>query len=953
MDITTDNTKPLWLNLKKEYIDDNFEDFLQYMRNHCGGKHAEDVFFKISMDLMEKRVGALIDEMAEKPLYDEAPDLKNCDRDIRLLGCYLLMCPEGQQALSAYVSLMMLLAQVADARFADALLQCAAKRARVEKVEALGFAWEQVLNYKRDTFVYFAFNNVKFGEALPDIGIYQHKGCFVRAVNGLLMMAVGKDKVRSMLNDGVVSMTSDLGVGIMTMSGDRLRQQKERDVKAIHTFSNEFVNMLQHVKPTEAAPRKLRYTDGDSLVVRIVSKVGNMPVVESVDEAYETLKGRLVYKQKSLLYYRPSSQLTPYLREGDLLNAKVVDSDKQTFSIEDAFTDFMVRYARSGQQTDIPAVIIDRQPNRNFTVWLAASGIILFTDYAETDVRDDTARLEIAGYSRGPYGIQIDANVEEEDTMENIAQLTAREKLVRAFAEDARMPAARVREETEELPRVFLKLMLHLLFERQKQVMDPVDRYVMLCQARALSTMIGDELSAAFIRFTSKYLRALIQFVREGNIGDIRLEPDPAFADSRSAMIRMGVLQLLREYDGAQDSPVLQRTIIDFADSIPMLANIARLIQLSNGMKELVSDGLRSVVKRQIVKTLSLNTEEDADLEAANGNYLGVESDTVEFKKSFVYPPDSHMLPAPDKQAFNVLRGVCAFMNSTLGGTLYLGVNDSGYVTGVKSDMDYLRVSSIDSYMRYVQDKARKEMGLDATAYIKLESLYDEKVVAIHVEPHPFRLVELRKKAYLRINAESREMPENMRQQIIARKVFKDKDEAAALSMLQHAESIRKAVILHDYSSNNSGTISDRTIEPFQVITESGMVYGYNLSDGCCKMYSISRIGYVEILEQSWQHTEEHKPVLVDDFHMTGTTPIHVSLQLNLAARNLLVEEYPAAKAHLTADKNDENVYYYDADVYRMEGLARFYIGLASMVKIIEGEELKVYARDFCRKYIL
>jgi len=415
----------------------------------------------------------------------------------------------------------------------------------------------------------------------------------------------------------------------------------------------------------------------------------------------------------------------------------------------------------------------------------------------------------------------------------------------------------------------------------------------------------------------------------------------------------MGVLQLLREYDGAQDSPVLQRTIIDFADSIPMLANIARLIQLSNGMKELVSDGLRSVVKRQIVKTLSLNTEEDADLEAANGNYLGVESDTVEFKKSFVYPPDSHMLPAPDKQAFNVLRGVCAFMNSTLGGTLYLGVNDSGYVTGVKSDMDYLRVSSIDSYMRYVQDKARKEMGLDATAYIKLESLYDEKVVAIHVEPHPFRLVELRKKAYLRINAESREMPENMRQQIIARKVFKDKDEAAALSMLQHAESIRKAVILHDYSSNNSGTISDRTIEPFQVITESGMVYGYNLSDGCCKMYSISRIGYVEILEQSWQHTEEHKPVLVDDFHMTGTTPIHVSLQLNLAARNLLVEEYPAAKAHLTADKNDENVYYYDADVYRMEGLARFYIGLASMVKIIEGEELKVYARDFCRKYIL
>ncbi len=241
----------------------------------------------------------------------------------------------------------------------------------------------------------------------------------------------------------------------------------------------------------------------------------------------------------------------------------------------------------------------------------------------------------------------------------------------------------------------------------------------------------------------------------------------------------------------------------------------------------------------------------------------------------------------------------------------------------------------------------------DAIAHLHMEPLYDNQVVAIQVEPHPFRLVELREKSYLRINAESREMAENVRQQIIAQKVYNNRNESAALSMLQHACSTKKTVILHNYASNNSGTISDRMIEPFQIISESGMVYGYNIHDKCNKVYAISRIGYVEIMEQKWEHPDQHNPIHVDDFHMTGSKPIHVNLQLTLAARNLLVEEYPSAKAHITADKNDENIWYYDADVYRMEGVGRFYIGLANMVKIIVGDELKAYTKAFCHQYIL
>lgn len=950
--MTTTEKTPLWLKLKKEYIDDNFDDFLSYMKSHCGKDNNTDPFYETSLSLLEEGVEALLQQMVSTNLYDEMPSSESCDRNIRLLACYLLVCPKGTLALSAYVALMLQLSYVADARFADALLLCAARRIAVSEVTSPGFSWEQVLNYKRDTFVYFALHNVKLGKALEKLNVYQNKGCAVRSNRGLQLLPVAIDKYKTMFSNGSESLRSDMNVSMITDSSDRLRQQKERDIEGIHIFNNDFINTLQQVKPSTFVRRLHHYADNDAVVVRVIKKKGDSLEVRTVNPDYDTLQGKLIFKSKSLVYYRPQTQILPYIKEGDFLNAHVLDVDAPTFSIEKDFVHFMVSYAENNKQSNILASIINIQSDKNQTVWLAQSGIVLYTEYDEEDQRDDTARLEIVEYGAGDYYGKINADVITENTQEQFSQGNAREALVRAFIMDAHLPVSKVQDDVVPLSGTFLCLMMQLLFARQKQIVDPVDRYAMLCQTRSLAVLLGDDSSAAFIRFTSQYLRALIQFVREGKIGDIQLSVEPEFSNSQSALIRISVLQLLREYDGTQDSPILQKAISDYSESIPMLSNLARLIQLSNGMKELVSGASKSVIKREIVRTLSLYTEEDADLEAATGNYLGVESDTVEFKQSFVFPPDSNMQPAPERQSLNVLRGICAFLNSSLGGTLYLGVNDNGYVTGIANDMKYLHITSIDAYMRYVQDVAKRELGLDAISLLHIEPLFDNQVVAIHVEPHAYRLVELKEKAYLRINAESREMPENVRQQIIARKVFTHRDMAAALSLLQHACSTKRTVILHQYSSNNSGTISDRTIEPFQIIPESSLVYGYNINDKCNKMYYIGRIGYVEVLDQKWQHDIHHKKVYIDDFHMTGSEPIHIVLKLTLAAHNLLVEEYPTSKAHLTADKNDPNIWYYEADVYKEEGIGRFCIGLANHIQILEGELLKQYIANFVAEYL-
>ena len=68
------------------------------------------------------------------------------------------------------------------------------------------------------------------------------------------------------------------------------------------------------------------------------------------------------------------------------------------------------------------------------------------------------------------------------------------------------------------------------------------------------------------------------------------------------------------------------------------------------------------------------------------------EGQTVEFKSSIIYSPRTGK--PGDDQLFTIAKECAAFMNAD-GGTLYLGVNDNGYVTGIENDYDVLDKATI------------------------------------------------------------------------------------------------------------------------------------------------------------------------------------------------------------------------------------------------------------------
>ena len=163
-------------------------------------------------------------------------------------------------------------------------------------------------------------------------------------------------------------------------------------------------------------------------------------------------------------------------------------------------------------------------------------------------------------------------------------------------------------------------------------------------------------------------------------------------------------------------------------------------------------------------------------------------------------------------------------------------------------------------------------------------------------------------------------------------------------------------VVLHNYASSNSGSVRDRLVEAYEVLPDDDIIMCYELnttSDNKLKVFKISRIGWVEIKDdEPWKFPLSHKKINVDAFHMTGDNPIKVSLELDLLAKNLLVEEFPRTKDDLTQNRGNDNQWYYNASVYNIAGIARFYLGLAEHIKILNAPELKAYVQEYKERYL-
>jgi predicted DNA-binding transcriptional regulator YafY len=942
---------PLWLNLKKEYIDDNFDSLLTYLKDYSLRKD-KDAFYDTTVQLLRQRVQGLVDDCCARPIYEETEG--DATFDIRLLAAYLLLNDENPLALPAYLALMRRLLATQH-KFALQVMKNVSGRLRAQRIAQHGYAWSDLIDYHADMFAYKAIHNVIFGVSLRTPQVLEQHGTALLTAKGLRLTSVHTDDAKRLLTSGSESLGIDLLTSILTSASLKLKQSQQSNLMEMYAFTEDFCQQQAKCIPGSRVKKLHTYTDSEEMTVRITDiSYSGVLSVETVDPNYERVKGRIVFQKLGIMYYY-SNMLPHYFRVGNTFPVTLLDAGKGTFQMDDQLIRFIVEECREANGTDeyiLESVLIDKRPTHY--VWLTNEGTPVHTSVDEEYEKGDYAFLNITEYCSGRhYGMikgEIVRRITDSADMFNDSEV--RTACIQRFGHSSQAPEPVVETpEDTALSPATLGLLMRLLFHYQKDLLKPSDRFRFLMNARALASLLGDDIDDSYLRFASTYLMILVHFTHHIDISQMTLTPDERYAEARPTRIRLLIVSLLQQYGRQGYSEELSALISQYQTELPLIAKLARLIQTANTMSDTLSHSALSIIRREIIRTLSLETEHDTDLEDENGEYLGVESGTQEFKESIVYPPNNHMQPSPNQQLSNVMRGLCAFLNSETGGTLYLGVNDQGYVVGVDNDMQYLHCQTVDSYMRYIQDEAIRLMGTDAAYYLHTEPLFNGRCISIRVDSHPYRIVEMEKVAYVRINAESRQMPDSVREAIMKRKFGKDQSSANILPQLYQAQSDRKRVILHNYSSSNSLNTTDRSVEVYKILPTVHLVVGFDIEKDDVRIYNLNRVGYVETTDVPWHNADRHRDVQVDDFHMAGSQPIHVSLELDLFGRNLLVEEFPLAKQHLTADKRS-SLWYYDADVYSLEGIGRFYIGLANHIHILKGAELEKYVKEFAGNWL-
>jgi predicted DNA-binding transcriptional regulator YafY len=161
------------------------------------------------------------------------------------------------------------------------------------------------------------------------------------------------------------------------------------------------------------------------------------------------------------------------------------------------------------------------------------------------------------------------------------------------------------------------------------------------------------------------------------------------------------------------------------------------------------------------------------------------------------------------------------------------------------------------------------------------------------------------------------------------------------VATLQKAINKKHQCTLHQYRSNHSQTITDRTIEPFAFTENYESIWGYDADVKSCRQYKLARMEKVVISPHSWTNEKMHAIPFTDAFGFAAAKPLGTAqLTLSMRAANLLREEYPLAEKYIT---EHNNAYHAKIPFADYKGIARFIRGLCDEIEVLGPVGLKKY----------
>lgn len=943
----TKPSTPFWLEIKTEYIDANLEKVIAYLSKESG-EPGTDPFYEETERLLEKRVRELTEALSVSPIGQEDGTVeKDSGMDtLRILGAWLLIQDKYRDVLSreVYFFFIKTLSTLVPDSYAEDLTEQAVLCFTSNGFSRPGFSWADIKDPQPEVIAHKIIHGTSFsGEPAPEAW-FQEKGS-VRVRDGYVEIHAANKADSQFAKTASSLLLLDQAISVQTAPSERIQQKSEDDIDVMNRFTLGFLRDMAKTSPSADQTLK-RYAEGDIATVRYLGKdfLGNL-LVETVEGDYEKISGQIPFKSNVFRNIYNAAQVGQYLREGDIFEAEYKGGERKVFDLQKPFLQALLD-STIGVKKDVLA-ILKSVNTRGLMTWWTADGYPAYVERKDCDGDykvGDCAILYITGKQSNGY---VYATVSS-PTTEAVDEEDSKKYCVEGMLySDDYVPAPA--PQGTSIDKAWVMGLARLLYHYQRSLGQAAERFRALCVCRILSAMTEDVAAADYITASCDYLRSLVLFSM-GKIDKIKPLETSAYLSQMPGIIRRKeIVRILQTYGAEGESEFLSGIIHD-GSADPVLMQLAKLVQSCNRIDD-VYPAIKTVIKREITRFLAVETEDNTDFEETSGPNLGVENSRTEFKTSFLFAPSNAYEQNQEK---NIFRSLCSFLNTQEGGTLYLGVNDSGGINGLDTDLEALSKKAplykgLDGYIRYITDRAREYYDLDARLHFHIEPAYDNKVVAIHVDPYEHGVVEFEGTPYIRNNSESVKMSQTVRRQIEARRIASGKDKPSK-NTVALTEAIReeRQVVLHGYSSSSSGKKDEYIVEPFSFIGNYTYTWAYDAKDAVNKVFRISRMGNVQVTNDPWAFKEQHQKGQLDIFHFSGKDPVRMVLKLDLLARNLLVEEYPDSAGEIK-DLGNEH-FLLETDIYNILGVGRFYCGLVGHVEIVDAPGLEEYARGYFEK---
>lgn len=808
-----------WLQVRKDYIFENFDNLLQYLRSYKYNDDEDNSDFDDTLMCMNELVAEIGEAIGAAPFFD-IPDIKGYEEEkvVKLmLATVLASSKAGKISYNALLVLCELLTKLkidldfdALTRIYGVIINCL----RRSRLVSPGYSWNDICSADINiSMLAIKVSNMTFvGSNAETYKFLENKGLFLLPPTGhpiLTTVSLGnyvKSKSYDMIElPGLVKIKTESGCSL-----------KGADFNELYKVTSRLLSSMAPFKKTEVKSEIKEYDLNDEFVVRIT--MINYPVVvaETIDQEYKSISGKV--------YINPS-QMRPLfsnfyndMKVGDYLIVMLSEDESFKFEIEASFENIYRIHSSTYHNQIREAKYL--MSYKNGDQWVTEDGVRVGIDKSKiSQLDEEKARIYndakiakspiyVKFYSAAPdieadnFYMYADPLIEEWRMMDlkDFHIKDADIAMIRKYLEESAYAASDY-EEREEVKYETLDAnecasLIPVLFRiieggvpSSKLKLEYQTVLAMLCN------ICDHPREYLFIDHDRRFLNSQVQFVSNHPVPEL---DHPLILDGNKDVERKEELvRTLLKYN-----PTKNIQTLDIEDAITEDAEksekVTALVEASNNLAGIIDNIEQNNIKQYIARTLDIEDEYVSILN--DRTFYGTESISLEFKTSAVYPPAnrrrfSTLAADPDMQKWAIIKAVCGFLNTRSGGELLIGVKDTGYASGVEEDIRVLAekhlimAPTVDQYRTYLQAildyafKAYKstvsstDIARSSIEYLPEINEEGKTVMRVKIKPFPRNVVMLAAKdserpvgieeSYVRLSGRTVPVTKTIREQIL------------------------------------------------------------------------------------------------------------------------------------------------------------------------------------------